>query len=180
MVEGRLAIIGVVGLLSACSDTASRESPAIDAEVTTNVGLGTGGGWDSVGSIEARPALSLYESGRPTVVLTCEGTSTRVQVRGFEPKQAWPQPELIIRFGGTTRAETPDVRNIGDQVAYEIEFQIADDVLEPIRSGAPLRVEFDSQTRSVDPIPQNQAAVFAERCGALVPAQMRQNNRSAS
>lgn len=140
-------------------------------------GPGNGEGWNSVGSTELRPALSLYEDGRPMLVLTCKGVSTEVQARGFEPKQAWPQPDLVIRFGITSRTASPDVRNIGNQVAYEIGFRIADDVLAAIQSNAPIVVEFDGQTRPAPPIPDDQAGRFVERCASLVPAGMRRNNR---
>jgi hypothetical protein len=140
-------------------------------------GAGNGEGWNSVGSAEIRPALSLYEGGRPMLVLTCTGVRTEVQARGFEPKQAWPQPDLVIRFGATTRTGSPDLRNIGNQVAYEIGFRIADDVLDAIESNEPLVVEFNSQTRPAPPIPDEQARTFVERCASLVPAGMRQNNR---
>lgn len=146
-------------------------------EMVAAGGPGNGEGWNSVGSTENRPALSLYEGGRPMLVLTCNGVSTKVQARGFEPKQAWPQPDLVIRFGTTTRTGSPDVRNIGNQVAFEIGFRIADDVLEAIQSNAPIVVEFNSQTRPATPIPDDQARTFVERCASLVPAGMRQNNR---
>lgn len=174
----QMTFLSVVLLATgACSGD---EPTGVLVPVTDMVAAGGAGnleGWNSAGSTETRPALSLYEGGRPMLVLTCEGLGTEVQVRGFEPKQAWPQPDLVIRFGTTTRAGSPDVRNIGNQVAYEISFRIADDVLDAIQSNAPIVVEFNGQTRPSLPIPDDQARTFVERCAALVPARMRQNNR---
>ena len=166
----------VLPILGACSDDRPNELRVPVADMVA-ASPANGEGWNSAGSIDDRPALSLYEDGRPMLVLTCQGTGTTVHARGFEPKQAWPQPDMLIRFGTTSRTGSPDVRNVGDQVAYEINFRIADDILDAIRSGAPIIVEFNGQTRSALPIPDEQARVFAERCGSLVPAGMRQNNR---
>lgn len=177
----RLACLLPAGVLLATAACAQQKPTEVLVPVTEMVaagGPGNGEGWASVGSVGIRPALSLYQGGRPILVLTCRGFSTQVQVRGLEPKQAWPQPDMVIRFGQTLRTGSPDVRNIGDQVAYELDFRIADDVLEAIRSTAPIIVEFNDQTRSAAPIPGDEARVFAERCASLVPAGMRQSSRS--
>lgn len=175
----RLAVLAVaLGVLGGCSADKPAEVLVPVTDLVAAGGPGNGEGWNSVGSTETRPALSLYENGRPMLVLTCEGTSTRVHARGFEPKQAWPQPDMIIRFGTTSRTGSPDVRNIGNQVAYEVGFRIADDVLDAIHSSAPIEVDFNGQTRSALAIPGDQARRFAERCASLVPAGMRRNSRA--
>ena len=173
----RLAIIFMVlPILGSCSKEAPREIILPVTDFTATGGVGNGDGWQSVGSVASRPALSLYVSGRPLMVITCKVVSINLQVRGFEPKQAWPQPDMLVRFGTTLRNGSPDVRNIGNQVAYEIDFRIADDVLKEIRESTPIIVEFNGQTRSALPIPADQARVFAERCASLVPPGMRQSN----
>ncbi len=105
--------------------------------------------------------------------MACQGTQTRVQVRGLQPQQAWPQPDLTLRFGTATRTVNPDVRNIGSQVAYEVQFSIADDVLDQLAAGAPISVDFNAQRRTFEPIPEEQRRSFAQACEALVPAGMR-------
>jgi len=91
--------------------------------------------------------------------------------------QAWPQPDLTVRFGSATRVMSPDVRNLGKQVAYEMQFWIVDDVLDQIAAGAPIRVDFNAQSRTFHPVPRGQSRLFADRCRALVPAGMRQATR---
>lgn len=129
--------------------------------------------WTAVGSNRTRPALSYYEAGRPAMVLTCERVSTNVQVRGFTPKQAWPQPELVIRFGDVMRSASPDVRNIGTQVAYEFDFSIADDVLRQIAVSSPITVDFNGETRTFPSPPDDLRRNFTDGCAALVPSGMR-------
>ena len=129
--------------------------------------------WTAVGSNRTRPALSYYEAGRPAMVLTCEGNSTNVQVRGFTPKQAWPQPEMMIRLGDVTRSASPDVRNIGTQVAYEFHFGIADEVLQQIAVSAPITVDFNGETRTFPSPPDDLRRSFTDGCVALVPPGMR-------
>lgn len=129
--------------------------------------------WTAVGSNRTRPALSYFEVGRPAMVLTCEGVSISVQVRGFTPKQAWPQPEMMIRLGGVTRSASPDVRNIGTQVAYEFHFGIADEVLQQIAVSAPITVDFNGETRTFPSPPDDLRRSFIDECAALVPPGMR-------
>lgn len=177
----RLAQITFLSVVALAAGGCSDEEPTgvlVPANDMVAAGTpGNGDGWDSVGSTETRPALSLYDGGLPMLVLTCKGVITEVQARGFEPKQAWPQPDLVIRFGNTTRTGSPDVRNIGNQVAYEIGFPIADDVLDALQSSAPIVAEFNGESRPTLPIPDDQARTFVERCASLVPAGMRQSNR---
>lgn len=167
-------LVSGLTILAACAEQAPTAAAIPVMEMTLAGGPGNGEGWIALGSTPDRPALSLYEKGRPVLVLTCEGTQTQVQARGFEPKQAWPQPVMVIRFGDTSRSASPDVRNIGSQVAYELDFRIADDVTGAIRSAAPLVVDFNDQSRTLQPIPGDLAREFADRCEALVPAGMRQ------
>lgn len=150
------------------------------ADIVSAGGQGNGEGWTPVGSVAERPALSLYENRRPVLVLTCEGVQTAMQVRGLDPEQAWPQPPLTVRFGTAARTKVPDVRNIGEQVAYDIRFPIADDVLEQIGANGPMAVEFNGQSRTFLPFSDDQGRVFAEACAALVPAGMRRVARAPS
>jgi len=76
--------------------------------------------WDTAGMTPSRPAISYYEEGKPRFVMTCRGTQTTVQVRGFTAAQKWPQPTMSLKFGSATRAANPDLRMIGDQTAFEI------------------------------------------------------------
>jgi hypothetical protein len=163
--------------LSGCEQADHPTSLAADPTVGVS---GSRDGWTPVGSAATRPALSLYQQGAPVLVLTCKGVSTEVQVRGLEPKQAWPQPDLTLSFGSATRTRSPDVRNVGDQVAYEIAFALADDVLDQIAAGAPLSVEFNGQRRDFTTIPETERVRFAEGCKDLVPAGMRQAPRQAA
>lgn len=134
-------------------------------------------GWSAIGSFPHRPALSLYEHQRPVVVLTCQDTSIHVQIRGLAPAQAWPQPEMTLQFGQARRSATPDVRNIGDQVAYEMRFPIADQVLEPISQGLPMSVSFNGQTRTYPTLSEDLVPGFAAQCATLVPEGMRRARR---
>lgn len=136
-------------------------------------GVGVPTAWTAVGSSRMRPALSYYEDGGPMMVLTCQGVTTNVRVRGFAPKQAWPQPDMTIRLGAITRLASPDVRNIGTQVAYEFGFAIADEVLQQIGAAAPIHVDFDGQRRAFPSPPEELRRSFAQGCAGLVPAGMR-------
>lgn len=153
-----LALVFVtLPILGSCSKESAREVILPVTELTGGGGVGNGDGWQSVGLVGSRPALSLFANGQPLLVLTCQGVSMKFQARGFKPKQAWPQPDMRVRIGTTLRSGSPDVRNIGDQVAYEIDFRIADDVLNEIRENALIVVEFYGQTQSALPIPEDQA-----------------------
>ncbi|WP_374390375.1 hypothetical protein [Brevundimonas sp.] len=120
--------------------------------------------------------MSLYEFRRPSMIMVCEGMSLRVQVRDFEPKQAWPQPELSIAFGAVERSAVPDVRNIGEQVAYEISFRIADDVLDQISAGSPIEARFNDQSKAFLATPKAEAQAFSSGCAALLPPPLRRPN----
>ncbi len=189
-----VSLVVAAGLLLACSGTEPAAAVGPDAGEVSPGGLparrllpvadmvsaggpGNGEGWTPVGSVTDRPALSLYENRHPIMVLTCEGVQTAVQVRGLQPKQAWPQPPLTVQFGTATRTKVPDVRNIGEQVAYDIKFPIADDVLEQIGANAPITVAFNGQSRTFPPFPDDRGREFAEGCAALVPAGMRRAAR---
>lgn len=173
-------LVSALPWLAACAEQAEQVDQAPTAPVipvtdmTAASGPGNGDGWIALGSTPGRPALSLYEDRRPVLVLTCEGMQMHVQARGFEPRQAWPQPVMVVRFGDASRSAAPDVRNIGTQIAYELEFRIADDVTGAIRKSAPVIVDFNDQSRTLRPIPEDQARGFADRCDALVPAGLRQ------
>jgi hypothetical protein len=67
-------------------------------------------GWDTAGMTRERPALSYSEDGRPRLVMTCQGTATSLQVRGFMAAQSWPQPILTIKFGAAERSARPICR----------------------------------------------------------------------
>lgn len=176
MIDKLIALISAVGLLAACSEEPI-QTPAVSAPMPVRdmiVGNGpTETGWTPIGATASRPALSLYELRRPTMVITCEGMMIQVQVRGFEPKQAWPQPELRVMFGSAVRTAVPDVRNIGEQVAYETKFRIADDVLSEISAGAPISADFGEQTKTFLAMPGDLANAFASGCTALLPAALR-------
>ena len=145
----------------------------LPVETVTHASRNMASGWDAAGSTDARPALTYWGDNRPTLVLTCRGISTAVQVRGLEPKQAWPQPPLEIRFGDTARSKVPDVRNIGAQVAFETSFAIADAVLDRISDGSAIVVSFNSQSATFPAPPAEDRRLFSQRCARLVPAGMR-------
>ncbi len=152
---------------------AVRPSVILPVDTLTHASRDIARGWDTAGSTDARPALTYWGDNRPTLVLTCRGISTMVQVRGLEPKQAWPQPPLEIRFGDTVRSKVPDVRNIGDQVAFETSFGIADAVLDRISDGSAIVVSFNNQSATFPAPPAEDRRLFSQRCASLVPAGMR-------
>lgn len=160
-------------ILAACADPSPNTVAVPVRDMTTARGPGNGDGWIALGSTPDRPALSLYGKQRPIMVLTCEGTQTQVQVRGLVPMQAWPQPDMVVRFGDVSRRASPDLRNIGEQVAYELSFRISDDVIGAIRKAEPISVAFNDQSQTLQPVPGDKAREFADRCEAMVPAGMR-------
>ena len=180
MFLGLLLLTGLfAGTPSSEPEQAGDATRRIQMPVQDIVQMGGPGGpvaWTAVGSSRARPALSYYEGGRPMMVLTCQDVSTHVQVRGFTPKQAWPQQEMMIRLGEVTRSASPDVRNIGTQVAYEFRFGIADDVLRQLAVSAPIAVDFDGQSRTFPSPPDDLRRGFAEGCAGLVPPGMSASN----
>ena len=129
--------------------------------------------WDIAGMTPTRPAISYYEEGKPSFVLTCSGTQTTVQVRGFTAAQKWPQPAMSLKFGTTTRSANPDLRMIGDQTVFEFQFAISDPVLLALKSGAPLVATYNGKSRSFPAAPAAFRQEFAEKCSALVPPGMR-------
>lgn len=166
-------MIEFIGMLLAGLLTWSADPSRPSDDIVQAGGRVASSAWTAVGSNQTRPALSYYEADRPAMVLTCEDTSINVQVRGFTPKQAWPQPEMMIRLGYVTRAASPDVRNIGAQVAYEFQFGIADEVLQQIAVSAPITVDFNGETRTFPSPPDDLGRSFTDRCAALVPPGMR-------
>jgi hypothetical protein len=129
--------------------------------------------WDIAGMTPTRPAISYYEKGKPSFVLTCSGTQTTVQVRGFTAAQKWPQPALSLKFGTATRYANPDLRMIGDQTAFEFQFAISDAVLLALKNGAPLVATYNGNSRTFPVAPAAFRQEFAEKCSALVPPAMR-------
>ena len=177
MTDKLIPLIAAVGLLGACSEEPRQTAPVVVPVADMVGGSGpTETGWTPIGTTASRPALSLYEYRRPTLVITCEGMSIHVQVRGFEPKQAWPQPELRLTFGAAVRAAVPDVRNIGEQVAYETSFRIADDVLSEISAGAEISADFSEQTKTFLAVPDELGRAFASGCSELLPAPLRRSD----
>jgi hypothetical protein len=130
-------------------------------------------GWTTTGSIPSRPALVHLDTGQPTLVLTCQQVSTTVQVRGLQPEQAWPQSSLSLAFGDIERSYVPDVRNVGDQIAFEGSFQISDEVLAAISNREPIRVRFSGQELDYPGVPVGLSKEFSDGCAALVPPGMR-------
>jgi hypothetical protein len=164
----------------ACTDPAPQEvQTGLQSPVFEMTQLSTGDhsvtGWTAIGSLKSRPALIHIETGQPTLILTCERTSTTTQIRGFVPMQAWPQPSVRLSFGDVGRSFVPDVRNIGDQVAFESSFPISDDVLEAVAAGKPVRASFSGETMEFPPPPAALRRDFSEKCAALVPPGMRKS-----
>lgn len=129
--------------------------------------------WDIAGMTPSRPAISYYEEGKPSLVMTCSGTQTTVQVRGFTAAQKWPQPTMSLKFGTATRSANPDLRMIGDQTAFELQFAISDPVLLALKNGAPLVAMYNGKSRSFPVAPAAFRQEFADKCSALVPPEMR-------
>lgn len=150
-----------------------RSAVILPVETLTHTSRNIASSWDTAGSTDARPTLIYWADSRPTLILTCQYISTHVQVRGLEPEQAWPQPTLEIRFGDTVRSKVPDVRNIGNQVAFETSFGIADAVLDRISEGSAIVVSFNNQTATFPVPPAEDRRLFSQRCARLVPAGMR-------
>ena len=129
--------------------------------------------WDIAGMTTTRPAISYYEEGKPSFIMTCSGTQTTVQVRGFTAAQKWPQPAMSLKFGTATRSANPDLRMIGDQTAFEIQFAISDPVLLALKNGAPLVATYNGNSRTFPVAPAAFRREFAEKCSALVAPGMR-------
>lgn len=129
--------------------------------------------WDIAGMTPTRPAISYYEEGKPSFIMTCSSTQTTVQVRGFTTAQRWPQPARSLSFGTATRSANPDLRMIGDQTAFEIQFAISDPVLLALKNGAPLVATYNGNSRTFPVAPAAFRQEFAEKCSALVPPGMR-------
>lgn len=169
-------VFATMMLASGCSEKPPepvQSSVILPVETLTQASRNVASGWDTAGSTDARPALTYWGDSRPTLVLTCRGITTAVQVRGLEPEQAWPQPALEIRFGDTVRSKVPDVRNIGTQVAFETSFAIADAVLDRISDGSTIVVSFNNQSATFPAPPAEDRRLFSQRCARLVPAGMR-------
>ncbi|MDB5420100.1 MAG: hypothetical protein JWR59_47 [Brevundimonas sp.] len=150
------------------------QSPVIlPVETLTQASRNIASSWDTAGSTDARPALVYWADNRPTLILTCRDISIHIQVRGLEPEQAWPQPTLEVRFGDTVRSKVPDVRNIGNQVAFETSFAIADAVLDRISEGSAIVVSFNNQSATFPAPSAEDRRLFSQRCAHLVPAGMR-------
>lgn len=137
----------------------------------------TAGSWAAYG-LDTRPSLVYSvpdgsDRSSPVLILTCNGTSTDVHVRAFEPRQVWPQPDVEIRLGDASRAGRPDVLTIGERAAFEISFAISDDVLDAVRDQRSIQMTFDGERRDFPAAPQSLAADFARKCGALVHPGMR-------
>ena len=129
--------------------------------------------WDIAGMTPSRPALSYYEEGTPSFVMTCSGTQTTVQVRGFTAAQKWPQPVMSLKFGTAMRFANPDLRLIGDQTAFEFQFAISNPVLLALNNGAPLVATYNGESLTFPTAPAAFRKEFAEKCSALVPPGMR-------
>ena len=133
----------------------------------------TSTGWSTVGTMANRAAMSYFEHGRPRLIMTCSGTQTIVQVRGFEAAQQWPQPVMSVKFGDIERAERPNLTLLGDQTAFGFDFPISDSVLTKIRSGALIEASYRGKIRRFPIAPAAYRREFADRCAALIPMGMR-------
>ena len=129
--------------------------------------------WDIAGMTPTRPAISYYEEGKPSFVMTCSGTQNTVQVRGFTAAQKWPQPVMSLKFGTAMRFANPDLRLIGDQTAFEFQFAISNPVLLALNNGAPLVATYNGESLTFPTAPAAFRKEFAEKCSALVPPGMR-------
>ncbi|MDM0022508.1 hypothetical protein [Variovorax saccharolyticus] len=132
------------------------------------------GEWSTAGMTADRPALSYFASGDTRFVMTCHQIGDmRFHVKGFAAAQRWPQSALTVSFGEVERTKRPDLRLIGDRTSFEIEFAIADSVLESIARGLPVKARFDEQEQLFPVPPEAMRREFARKCAALVPAGMR-------
>ncbi|WP_129794222.1 hypothetical protein [Sphingosinicella sp. CPCC 101087] len=131
--------------------------------------------WGTAGMTESRPAISYHEQGRPRLVMTCEGTQTNIQIRGFDAAQQWPQPTLSVRLGTVERADDPDLRMIGDQTAFSFAFPISDSFLDAFKDGSAITATYEEQTSSFPVAPPALREEFADKCKALVLPEMRNN-----
>ncbi|MBB5714188.1 hypothetical protein [Sphingomonas aerophila] len=121
-----------------------------------------------------RPAISYVENGRPWFVMTCQGTQTSIQVRGFDAAQQWPQPTLTVAFGAVQHSAKPDLQMVGDQTAFSFAYPISTNMLKAFRDGAPIKASYHGETRLFPAASPAVRGQFASRCAALVPPGMRQ------
>lgn len=120
------------------------------------------------------PNPSKPYSATPQVMLVCEGLSMTAIVRGFSPRDAWPQPEMDLRVGeAVVRTGSPRVKGEADDPALEYAFSIADEILEPLAQGASIAFTFDGQIISAPTISEPWRSRFVKACGDLVHPGMR-------
>ena len=122
------------------------------------------------------PNPSKPYSATPQVMLVCEGLSMTAIVRGFSPRDAWPQPEMDLRVGDVVRTGSPRVKGEADDPALEYAFSIADEILEPLAHGASIAFTFDGQTISAPTISEPWRSRFVKACGDLVHPGMRRRS----
>lgn len=119
------------------------------------------------------PSLA-YPSKPPfKLVIGCKDTQISFHVRGLEPKQQWPQPELEIAVGLASRAKRPDLSYSGGNTGFATSFPIADSILNAIRAGEPIVVSFSDQRVKYPSAPEPMRKEFANKCAAFVPPGMR-------
>ena len=119
-----------------------------------------------------RPSLALYGK-KPLIVLMCEHGRMKLHARDFAVVQQWPQPELTFLVGDVRRTKRPDLRMIGEDTGFEIEFPVADSVLNAIDSGQTLKAEYNGQTKQYPLPPATLRKAFSKNCAAQLPAALR-------
>ena len=66
--------------------------PALLASFAPTMVLATG--WETTGMTANNPAILYFEHGRPLFVMTCSGSQTKVQIRGYNAAQQWPSANV--------------------------------------------------------------------------------------
>lgn len=125
----------------------------------------------SVAFLTPNPSNPL--SSIPQVMLTCQNISMTAIVRGFLPRDSWPQPAMELRIGDVVRTGLPRVTASPDIPALEYSFAIADEMLEPLADGEPISFTFAGQTVQAPAVPEPERSRFVRSCGDLVHPGMR-------
>ncbi len=126
-------------------------------------------GWTSYGVIESTPYLSFVEDNRPRLTLRCDGTRTKVDLRGFKPAQSWPQPILNISFGSVKHASSPDLAMVADQTVYSLEFATSRKILMKLEAGERITASYQRQVIAYPAIRKTLRMQFARNCAGLLP-----------
>lgn len=131
-------------------------------------------GWRYFDVSAKGPSLA-YPNDAPfyRLIISCKEPNISFHVRGLEPKQQWPQPELAVTIGSVSRTDRPDLSYSKGSTAFATSFPIADSILNAIRSGAAITTTFGGQRVSYPAPPAAMRMDFAAKCEAYVPPEMR-------